>query len=333
MQGDVLQRVHKAYLQGQQRAPSKTYTAPGRLFAEHLNVQVNSRVPETEFAAIQSCWGRNYQALLAARKNDFDGSGRQFQALRSELEKGGFSAEGALLVQVLLDPAEAYLHYKRNNYTRARELVLRGVSINHRLTDEFGYGIISAQRMQLFHNLLRITSREGRIEDTVRLAAAYLDDLEHDSNCLPGEFVWARIVRESVPESISQYYFDQICGEAALALAGSEDRELFGQLANHINNENCREGFAGHAHSWIATTQLRFDGKIQDYLDQACQLLELGKAAELSLWFATVFDVVAASRTLGLSGVIVADCIYEEACKMPEAPWIFSQPYISCLRT
>jgi hypothetical protein len=318
-----LEQVHQAFQIGRHRSPSNDYSAPGRLFASRLKEEVSSRVPTVEFSAIDSLWQKLGQALWAAKKNDLEGSRNRFRSTRSALEESLLSEVGILLVRTLLDPAEAYYHYKLDDYSRARELVLSGVAVNHRLTGEFGVGIIGAQRMQLCHNILRITTREGKGDQTVRLAGSYLNYLEHNRTPLLDEIEWAEIVRD-FPDSIVQFYFDQVCGEAALALAGNSDSRLFSWIADHAIPNACSPHYASHGHSWISITQRRFEGDIDEYLHRVCELLQLGRTAEPSLWFATAFDVAAVCRMRGPEGAKIANSIHDEMSIMPEAPWIFS---------
>jgi hypothetical protein len=321
MRQGTLERLQRAFLDGRHRPPSNAYSAAGRVFATHFRNEVSNHVSAKEFAAIETFWQRQGQALAAARRMELDQSCRAFRETRSALEQSGLSIKGAFLVQTLLDPAEAYLHYQQNDYRCARQLVLSGVSINRRLTDEFGVGILSAQRMQLFHNLLRIATREGRRDDTIRLAAIYLNYLEHDCAPLPDDIAWAEINRD-FPDSIVQFYFDQVCGEAALALIGDEDPRSFARIASHLA-QACSPTFAPHGHLWMAVTQHRFQGQIDEYLNGACSLLEPGKTAEPSIWLGTVFDVAAVCRKAGPPGQELAAFIYREMSSLPDARWIF----------
>lgn len=323
MDMNILKRVYEAFAQGKDRPPSKAFTAPGKLFAESLNARMHSRISEAERPLVESCWGGQYRGIQAARKDQIAQARMELQAIRTVLETTSLSTEASLLIQVLLDPAEAYLYYRINEYERARELVERGASHNHRLTDEFGYGIISAQRMQLCHNILRINLRQDRRKDTVVLAGAFLDYLEFGDAHLPEEIAWAWIARDAVPESIVQYYFDQVCGEAALASAGTKDPALFQPLAQHAPPRRaCRSRFGPHAHAWIACKAAMLKSDWEACLVQACGLLEMGRTAELSLWFATIIDVVFVCQSLGAEGVRVASQIAGEAASIPDAPWL-----------
>src|SRR5690242_2149925 len=171
MEMSRLQRVYEAFVHGRDRPPSKAFTAPGRLFGELLNAKMHSRLSPEESKVVESCWGGQYRGLLATRKDQIEQAKQEFEKVRSVLQAGSLSAEASLLVQVLLEPAEAYLYYKLDDYERAREFVARSSSFNHRLSDEFGYEIISAQRMQLCHNILRIHTKQGQRRKTVMLAS------------------------------------------------------------------------------------------------------------------------------------------------------------------
>jgi hypothetical protein len=322
MRTEPLDRVQKAFFQGRYRAPSNAYAAPGLVFASRFKDEVANKLSVAEFRIVEGFWDRQARALSAAKRFELDQSHHQFQEARSALRQSDMSEQGQLLVLTLLDPAAAYYHYQRGDYARARRLVLDGVSANRRLTEVYGVGILSAQRMQLCHNILRITTREEKREETVRLAAAYLNYLEYHTAPLPEAIAWADIVRD-FPDEIIPFYFDQVCGEAALALLGTDDTRLFGELAGHANWPGCLTTFAPHGHSWIATAQCKYRGQTEEYLHRACGLLEVGRTGEPSLWLATVFDVAAVCRSLGAPGRALAALIYDEMIGMPDASWIF----------
>ncbi|MBR1147538.1 hypothetical protein [Bradyrhizobium sp. AUGA SZCCT0431] len=319
---DTLDRVQRAFLHGRHRPPSNAYAAPGKIFAAQFKDEVSCKLQAREIAAVEGFWQRQGRGLSAAKKGDLEQSQREFRAASTDLEESELSEQAILLVRTLLDPAQAYYHYLLQDYGRARELVLSAAATNHRLVEDFGVAIISAQRMQLCHNILRITTREGRREETVRLAAGYLNYLEHNRVPLPGIINWAHIVRD-FPDSIVQFYFDQVCGEAALAMAGSYDCRAFSALLDHVDAAHCSASFSSHGHSWITITRCKFSEQIEEYLDRVCALLELGKTAEPSIWLASVFDVAAVCRELGSRGRQVADRIYREMESLPDARWIF----------
>ncbi|MGX0966072.1 hypothetical protein AB7M63_006521 [Bradyrhizobium japonicum] len=319
---DILDRVQRAFLHGRHRPPSHAYAAAGKIFAAQFKDEVVSKLPPREFTAVEGFWQRQARGLSAAKKGDLEQSQSEFKAALSALEESALSEQAILLVRLLLDPGRAYYRYLLGDYGRARELVLGAAVTNHRLVTEFGLAIVSAQRMQLCHNILRITTREGKREETVRLAAGYLSYLEHDVAPLPDEIDWAYIVRD-FPDSIVQFYFDQVCGEAALALAGSDDWRAFSLLLDHAAPGNCSASFASHGHSWITVTRYRFREQIEEYLERVCALLELGKTGEPSIWLASVFDVAAVCRKLGSRGKQVADRISHEMESLPDARWIF----------
>jgi hypothetical protein len=325
MDSRLAKALYDAFLTGRDAKRPEAADAPGRLFASLLNAEMYRRIPQTEGAIVESCWAIQYQALVAARSRRLEQCRAGLANVHSVLDGSCLSHEASLLVRVLLEPAQAYLDYVNEDYGRASERVRSASEINHRLSEEYGYGILSAQRLQLCHNLLRIKSRQGRRNEAIVLASAFLDYLERGDRDLPDEIAWAWVSRSAIPESVIDYYFDHICGEAAIASAGQVDPALFVSLADHVDSGTCQHGFATHAHRWITSKKLMIDGEWKSYLEEACQLLQIGRTSEPSIWFATIIDVVFVCGSLGAAGVAVADRISKDAAGIPEAPWLLRQ--------
>jgi hypothetical protein len=299
----LLERVRRSFLRGRALGLESSFGKPARLFAEQFKKELSSNMSAEEVSVIDAFSSIIEKALSAAKANDLQRSSTLFHAVRSSLRTARLSERGVLTIQIILDPAEAYCHYKKGHFDLARELLLSSASVNHRLSREFGARFMGAQRMQLCQNILRIAFREREHGHAVRLVGAYLDYLERGPIPLPEEIDWARFERD-VPTEIVELYFNRICGEAALTIADSSDPDLFAPIRNHAHPRICSGRFASQAHLWILTTAHKFDGKFDEYLNSVCSLLELGRNSAASLWYGSAADVAATCRLLGDSDTL-----------------------------
>src|SRR5258708_5595547 len=178
MKSQLAEALYQAFLTGRDCKRPEAVDAPGRLFASLLNTQMSSRIPQAESAVVEWCWAHQYRALVAARSEQLEHCRVGLAEVHAVLDGGLLSNEATLLVRVLLEPAEAYVDYVNQEYGRACERVRSASVINHHLSEELGYEVLSAQRLQLCHNLLRIRSRQRRGAEAINHASAGLDDVE-----------------------------------------------------------------------------------------------------------------------------------------------------------
>lgn len=286
-------------------------------------------MPEKEWSFIKSCAHRHKKTLQAAQRNQLDEADRLADEIWRRVRSRTLSPEGHLLMQVFLLPADAYLLYKREDYQGARQLILHSSAIDQRLATELGFDLFSAHRLQLGCNLLRIHTRLAEDRAAMRLGGMLLDYLELRVDPPSDELLCARAVLDCVPDAILEYYFDKICGELAIVLAGHTDvrtSELFQPLIHHASAASCPgAGFASHAHAWLRMKQLALRGEIESLLESAIELLQLGKMSEPSLWFATILEIVGVCRSLGTEARGLADRMVAEASAHADAPWAMKQ--------
>lgn len=324
---DLLQRVQNAMVEGQHRPPPPPDESPLAEFSELLEASIGGQMPAEEWATITSSARRYKQPLLAAQRGDLAEADRLARQAWDRLDLESLSPVGRLLVEVFHAPCDAYLMYKRERYEEARALILEISTIDRRLVTEFGFQLLSAHRLQLGHNLLRIHTRLVENRVAIRLGSEFLDHLEFRVEPATNELLCPRTVLDSVPQSVVEYYFDKICAELAIVLAGSNDHaaaELFQPLIRHADHTSCRE-FAPHAHAWARMKQLALDGETGLFLEAAIDLLRSGRRSEHQLWYATILDVVGVSRSFGPEGIRFADRIATEAAALPDAPWAMRQ--------
>jgi hypothetical protein len=325
----LLQGLEEAFDYGCALPLRHTGASSGRDYEELFRAALASHLTSQELALVESYAGLQEEALTLARQDRLEQAGRVFNEVWERLRSASPSLEVQFIVQALTEPAEAYLHYKLQSFDRARELIFHAAALDRILVSDYGYAVMSAHLLQLGHNLLRIHVRLGEGSEAVHLAVAFLDYLELRREAMPYNFACARTELDVVPDTILEYYFDRICGEVALLLAGDTDThaaELFRPLAHHATPFGCSPGdFGVHAHKWLFIKQLALDGEVETFLIQTANLLRLGRRSEPALLFATIVEAVGFCRSLGPEGLGLADRLAARASQFPDAPWAVRQ--------
>ncbi len=325
----LLQHVEKAFVDGQNCPPCDTAASTLRQFSELLEASIGRRMPREEWSFIKSCAHRHKKTLQAAQRDQLEEAHHHADEVWNCVQSQSLSLEGRLLIQVFLPPADAYLFYKLEEFDRARQLILHISALDQRLVTDFGFVLLSAHRLQLGHNLLRIHTRLGEHSEAMQMGGGFLDYLELGVEPETDALLCARAVLDSVPDAILEHYFDKICGELAILLAGNTDAgtsELFQPLIHHADPEKCLgAGFGSHAHAWVHMKQLALKGEVEAFLETAIDLLQLGRMSEPSLWFATIIEIVGVCRSLGPEASGLADRMVAEASTLTDAPWAMKQ--------
>ncbi len=325
---ELVHEVLDAFSEGSARPVVHSEASSGRAYETVFQATLNARLPPEDASYFWKCLGRRQEALEAARNNQLDTASRKFALLRQEISAAALAEESRLFLQVFLEAAEAYLYYRSAQYERGRELLLHASALDHLLAERFGYHMMSAHRLQLAHNLLRLHNRRGESRQVVEIGAAFLDYLELRTDTVPAALGSPRALLDSVPVGIASYYFDKICSECALVLAGSNDdrvEKLFCLLAHHARPQHHPDEFGRMAHEWLRLKSLALSGDAITALTAGLETLRKGRRSEPLLWFATIIDVAALCRSFESDGNAVATEMIRMAAKLDDAPFALRQ--------
>lgn len=318
-------RIRQAVSLSRHRPPVPTHASSGRAFAEPFERAVRAKLSAGEWAAFGDLLRRQDEALKAARAGRPDAAAREFYALRAEHAGRPASPLSAALADIFIGAAEAYLEYRRANHGEAERLIRHASALDQAVIDDHGLTLMSAHRLQLGHNLVRLHARRGLHHEAVALAAGFMAYLEWETDALPGGLASPRRQLDSVPECIPQHYFDRLCAEAAMLLAGrfdAEARTLFGLLAPHARRTGCAtSGYGREAHAWLACRSLALDGDVHRFLDMSAEIIAAGRKSEPLFWFAAVMDVIGLCRTWGPEGAELAAWLVRQTHLMEGAPF------------
>jgi hypothetical protein len=324
---EALEGIAAAFRAGRRRPPDTDgirFDAPQlQQYAVWLERSLGERLAADEWAFIKECSRDQNRALRIAQDGDLADAQSRVRAVWKQARSRTLSVEAGLVLTVFLKPVDAYLAYKIEDYDRARELVRQASAVDHRLVAEFGHPLLSAPRLQLAHNRLRVDARSGRHADAVALGSLLLDYLELRAEPRTAEFLSSRAALDEAPGALVEYYFDKVGGELALLIAGRDcpdARELFGPLDHHVGGPCLPRAIGARTHEWLRIKHLVLVGDVDRFLAAATTLLQVGRRGQPLLWHATVVETIQIWHTLGPEGARIADGIAADAAELPGAP-------------
>jgi hypothetical protein len=268
-------------------------------FAGFFDDELARCLSPLELAALLDHAEHREAALAAARSGDLLAARDELDAACALLRASDLSEETTALATAFLEPVEAYLQYRLGEYDAARELLLDASALDGALVRDCGFAFLSAHRLQIAHNLLRIQRRLGDREEAVALVAAFLDYLELGLDSVPESLASPRRCLDAVPEKILDFYFEAFAAEVAALLAGCVDpqtRALFRPLASHAE---CEGTLAPGAHAWLATKSLALNGSPPAAITAAARLVRR-EAVDPSFRVAVLSDAAELCRRVGV---------------------------------
>lgn len=249
---------------------------------------------------------------------------RAHDGLWAYLDGTPLSAAGRMLARALVEPIEAYYFYRLADYRRARQLLFHASALDDSLVTEVGLTPMSAHRLQLGLNLVRISNSIGERQEAIALAGAFLEYLEMERDCVPRTLASPRALLACVPPSLLELYFDQFCGEIALGTAGWNGppaAEAFDGIVRHASAPGtCRPPFADRGHRWIAAKRLLLEGDASGFLTAAAEVLRADRLPGAPVWFGTVVEVIGTCTHLGHAESRFACWLADEAAQLSDAP-------------
>lgn len=320
----LLAALEAAFAAARARPARVTEASSGAAFARLFDEAIAARLARHELALLFDYAERREAGLAAARRDRLAEARDELDVARTLLESPQLSAEAATIGLALLEPAEAYLAYRLGRFADARVLLVHASALDHVLVRDLGYTFMSAHRLQIAHNLLRIHTRLGEVEEAVRLAASFLDYLEAGLDCVPQSLASPRATLRSVPRKILAFYFDAFAAEVAAVIAGDLDSEtaaLFQPLAHHGRPTACASRPIGsQGHRWCRVKMPALEGDPEAAIRAATDAIRRGRGVHRALWFATLLDAAAICPMLGPDGVSAGERVSRAATALADAP-------------
>ncbi len=284
-----------------------TAAAPPGGIGALLDEELVLRVSPDEAETLLDYAEHRENGLAAAREGRLGDAWTALRRARALAQGTQLSGGTGMLATALLEPAEAYVEYRRGRFGRARGLLVHAASLDATLTRDHGYTFTGAHRLQIAHNLVRVDRRAGEESRAVELGAALLDYLELRVERVRWALVPPRDDLDVVPRELLEHYFEEIASEVAAIMSGRHDASavrLFEPLRVHAGDASTCDGhFAPDAHAWLAMKALVFEGDAACAAAAAGELIERGPAR--AAFRAAALDEVAALRAAPLEPAAV----------------------------
>jgi hypothetical protein len=119
-----------------------------------------AHVPVGERLVFRRCRTAIAEGLKHARHGRLASAAQLFAEARQLVTGAGRSEEVRFLGRAVLLAAEAYVSYRQRRYDLARQQVHEAMDLDLLLENDYGYNILHLHRINLIHNLARITAKE-----------------------------------------------------------------------------------------------------------------------------------------------------------------------------
>jgi len=147
-------------------------------FSECLNESVRRQLSASDQNALRLIRESGQHGLIESRARNENTSQKHFAKASRLLETLTMSTEARMLAESLLGAQQAYYWYRRRNYKKAQDLLIRSFDNDIFLENENSYLILRMHRIQLLNNLMRMSVRQCRFHKALTIGNAILTDLE-----------------------------------------------------------------------------------------------------------------------------------------------------------
>jgi hypothetical protein len=324
---ELIRTALEHYQQGARKPKQPTSLDPGHKIKRRAEMIFQSRLSLADQLVMSGFTSAINQGLAAARQGQFLMAEQFFVQAREPLLSDKLSTEGHLICKSFQEAAEAYLDYRRGDFSHARAHMLEALATDIILEEEYGYDkfITHSHRLEFAINLVRIDARWMRFERAVDLADSLLGYLEGGLEVLPLPGSWSRKLVELLPPELSTAHFVTIASEVAPILA-DKNRQVAGDLftiaARHTKlktNSNCH--YHPGVHAWFLVKEAFLSNEVVTFLERVSHFLSEGRADTPVLWYATVVDLLALCNQLDLPvSKLVRQAIVQDAVTWENIP-------------
>jgi hypothetical protein len=290
-------------------SPSKQWeTVRARLF-EEVRARVSPRISSTEISLLDSIGRISGQGRRLASNGNIHESRRLFCDGRNAVSQAkDVSEETALICEVQLAAAEAYLDCYSSDYGQARISLRKSHAAAGRLNQYFGYSAMRTHQIHVLNNLIRVEALAGAYEKGFQVCSALLRYLSGEVDPRELESIGWNVDKKWDSEwdsdgSVKDFLTSQTMHEVALLMAMIDHNTARREAALCFENAV----IARMSRAWPSARRAWFDLKCQFltggsagmFLTKAQRFLEGEDGVESPLlWFATALDVGAVCECL-----------------------------------
>ena len=238
---------------------------------------------------------RRERALSLARSGDLDEATKVMDSARLLMSLAQFSARAEPVARTAHYAAVSYLSYRRGDYARARQEMEEALRETDRISDMTGdNATLSARRVHLVHNIMRVSAAAGSTAEVPRLGFAVLLFLADGPAEWPSGFGCGPVTK---PDSVAtEHQSNKIAETIAEAIEALSEAECQTYSAATKRLMDCPQPPAPRVWAWLSLMRWQFENRTEEFLSEAAPFLRSGPGATPILWYAVALDVLESSR-------------------------------------
>lgn len=266
---DLVSKTISSYRHGRSRASALSIKTDEQ-YNKQYSLQLAKRLSSFEISILLKVSEVRERGLALARSGDVQNGSKALDAAREILVETNLSREALITVESFQAPADAYLQYKREEYSEASTSLIAALKACQILRDEYGHNVIEGRRIHLVRNIIRVESVAGNPNEAMRLASSLLRYIQGCNECWPFPELRLLTLPESLASEEKLVLMDQILGEIALLLANPKDaaKQLLKVSESYLFQRDIDSQFA-RVHSWLAAMQASVEEDLVGFLNNA----------------------------------------------------------------
>jgi hypothetical protein len=273
---DLVSKTISSYRHGQSRASALSIKTDEQ-YSEQYLLQLAKRLSSFEISIILKASKVRERGLALARSGDVHNGGKALDTAREIYVETNLSREALVTAEAFQAAADAYLQYKRKEYSEACASLVAALKACQILRDEYGHNLVEMRRIHLVRNIIRVESVAGNLNKAMRLAGSILRYIEGCNECWP--FPELRLLTLPDPLTLEEKWvlMDQILGEIASLLANPKDtaRQLLKVSESYLFRRDIDSQFA-QVHLWLAAMRASVEEDLECFLNNAIRFFSDG---------------------------------------------------------
>jgi hypothetical protein len=296
--------IRESFRRGRVLAPVASRSA-GILTASRLVGALQTRLPLFELDRMHECEKAYTAAINAVRSNDTATSERLLQTAWTAFDSPSLSREVKLLCKTFTCAASAYVHYKRDSFIEAINLLLAAIECDDEL-ERRGYEMLHAHRLHLIENILKSEIRAKNIKRAFEISGQLLSYLGGARSGLDFPGTWGPASIDKTPPLVIRTTFAQVTNTIADSFFACQNNGIatfFDMAAQCLNMQMQRKHVDFRALTWLRAKRRFLRGDFQGFLALCPLLISDGPSNTESLWFDVLFDLMSVLGEKGEQGM------------------------------
>jgi hypothetical protein len=282
---DLVSKTISSYRHGQSRASALRIMTNEQYINQYLQ-QLAKRLSSFETSILFKAAELQGHGVTLAKSGDIHNGGKALDAAREIYVETNLSREALITIESYQAAADAYLQYKRKEYSEARASVVAALKACQILRDEYGQNLVELRWLQLVRNIIRVESVAGNLSEAMRLASSTLRYIESGNECWPFPELPLLTMPEPLALEEKLVVIDSILGEdIAPLLANPKDtaRQLLKVSESCLFKRDTDSKFA-QVHIWLAAMRASVEEDLVDFLHNAILFFSEGPGYLNQAW-------------------------------------------------